>query len=582
MLSASGLTENAHKDQNPRKSSDSSSPPGYDAFKEHVQRDIELMQAEQLELTQQVASISTEHKRLKNEIFLSMQDNAEQVSQLIANASEERNETESVLDMWHVAVQEIDYLEKALAEKSSGKEFEERIEEIKAEYTKSLESLSEELAGTRIELRNLKSDLQKKSSLLEEKKEVIKNLSFELEKKENWIKDASLKERDMSSKIMSLGNILAESEKMLSEKNEVVVDLKKKFDDLLSTNEALKQHNVELKVQKEAAQKDAKENLLTTEKAVLEKQEAVYKEQQALKEIQLLKSSINQAAEQTASRFKSEIQSTEQRLTEKHKVLIKEIQALELENSEKQNAYEQAIREKKAVESELQSLYEKNAGGVQVSSSVSEDISRKLTEAERIKKEVELEAEALQTLLKDMKFSHQQGTQALQDECRRLKTRIQHLQTDFNDVLSERTQLADEVELLKKRYRKAEKELENVKSSHQNDVSLLEQKLQKKEHAYHLQLQMAEEQHKKTIAELQHLLDVQYDLSNKWKDEVQELTKKFESKIKDLYEDNIRLHQQNEEFSRVLQQKQAGFSVASYSSPFALDGSQMNAIYVNR
>lgn len=96
--------------------------------------------------------------------------------------------------------------------------------------------------------------------------------------------------------------LLSETESFLTSTKEEMAALKKKNGELSSLVSDLKEQNKNLRSEISTLEKDAKESLLTAQEAVLRRKEMSFREEQHLKDIEHLKSSVNIEAEKLAFR----------------------------------------------------------------------------------------------------------------------------------------------------------------------------------------------------------------------------------------------------------------------------------------
>ncbi|GFX42033.1 sodium channel and clathrin linker 1 [Trichonephila clavipes] len=529
---------------------------------EMLMEELNSFRTQQNELKFQISKLFEENKRLMNELKENIIAREQQISESGFGDIEQKYRAavaskNVAFEMWQEALKQLETQEelligkKSLVESERG-ESEKLIGQIKEEYVKGLNILSTEVTNYRNELASVTQELSSKAAELDECQKELKLLKDEVTKSRSVISDLSSQKSEMEEMIASLRTLLSETENFLSSTKEEMSIVKTENFELSSQVIDLKEQNKKLRSEMAVLEKDAKESLLTAQEAILKRKEMAYKEEQYLKEIEHLKISMGIEAEKVAFKYKSEIKEIQKESNEKIKSLMDEIQALHQENSDKQSLFEKAVREKHALETKIELLYSDNSSGLP--STVFDDLCKRLTMAERTCDEREFKIKSLETELSEVKSSKEQEVQCLLEENCTTKTRFQKLLEDFNQSSSDRIKLSDEITKVKKKCHDLEKELKRTKSTYSTEVSLLREESKQKQEAQSQQLLSSEEHYKKVCSELQKLLDAEFQISSKWKEEVDDLIVKSETKIKELCQTILNLQNQNRELIDVLGQ----------------------------
>ncbi|KAF8776921.1 Sodium channel and clathrin linker 1 like protein [Argiope bruennichi] len=518
---------------------------------------------QQTELRFQVSKLFEENKRLTNELKENIILREQQISETSFGDLERKLQAavaskNAALEMWQEALKQLEKQEeqligkKSLVESERG-ESEKLIQQIKEEYIKGLNILSVEVTNYRNELAKVNEELLSKTVEYDNCKDELKQLRDEVTQNRTIISDLSSQKSEMLETITSLRTLLSETEKFLSSTKEEMSVVKTENAELSSQVADLKEQNKKLRNEIIVVEKDAKESLLTAQEAILKKKEMAYREEQFMKEIEHLKQTMDIEAEKVAFKYKAELKEIQKQSNEKINSLMEEIQALHQENSDKQSLFEKASREKQALESKLELLYSENSSGLP--SSAFDDLCKRLTVAERSRDENEFKVKSLQIELAELRAAKEQEIHCLQEEDATSKSRLQKLLEDFNQSSLDRIKLNDEVTKLKKKCSDLEKELKKTKTATAAEVFRLREESQQKQDALNKQLHSSEEHYKNVCSELQQLLNSEFKISSKWKEEVDDLIVKSETKIKELCQTIANLQDQNKELMNALGQR---------------------------
>ncbi|GIY63574.1 sodium channel and clathrin linker 1 [Caerostris darwini] len=529
---------------------------------EMLMEELNSFRSQQSELKIQVSRLFEENRRLTNELKENIIAREQQLSETGFVELEQKFRAavaskDAALEMWQEALRQLEKQEELLIGKRSlveteRGESEKLVEQIKEEYVKGVNILSTEVTNYRSELTSATKELQSKSAELAKCKSELKFFRDEVTKNGEVILDLSSQKSAMEEKIASLQALLSETESFLSSTKQEMSVVKAEHLELTSQVSDLKEQNKKLRTEIAVLEKDAKESLLTAQEAILKRKEMAYREEQYAKEIEHLKLSMNIEAEKVAFKYKSEIKEVQKQSSEKIKSLMEEIQALHQENSDKQSLFEKAVREKQALESKLELLYSDNSPGL--ANSAFDDLCKRLTIAEKSRGENEFRVKSLEMELAELRTSKQHEIEGLQEENNASKARLQKVLEDFNQSSLDRIKLSDEMTKLKKKHYALEKELEKTKSAYAAEISLLREESQQKQDIFNKQLRSTDEHYKKVCNELQHLLDAEFQISSKWKEEVDDLIVKSETKIKELCQTIANLQNQNRELMNVIGQ----------------------------
>ncbi|XP_015907649.1 sodium channel and clathrin linker 1 [Parasteatoda tepidariorum] len=516
----------------------------------------ELESFRQNNLKEKILSLYQKNKILINELRestfrrdLSGNDN-ERLSLAIAAK-------ETAILLWQEAMQQLENLEEQLIGRRSlveteGKEFAIGIGQIKEQYQKGMMTLSAELSNFRSSLSDIKQKLENKSFELEEKKVEFKKIKEDFLSSQAELSVLSLKNVELQEKLSSLqqaldgkSNLLSITEKELDKVNSV-------NDELSSVAADLKEQNKKLKYDLSVLEKDAKESLFAAQEAILQKKEITYKEEQYIKDIEMLRSSGGIDVQRVELRCNQKIHEIQELNSERVKSLMAEIEELHNENGVKQSLFEKAEREKKALESKLELLSAETSNSFP--GTVLDDLCNRLVSAEKARDECELQVKSLQSDLDEMKSNKEQEAKRYAEEKNILKERLVNVSKEFHQFLSDKLKLNEELCSVQKKCQELEKELTFKRARQAQEITAVKSEADRTRESFDEMLHLVEQHYKTVCKELHTLLESQFKINKRWKTESEELISKFESKVIELCDTIAQLQYQNTELVAALQQ----------------------------
>ncbi|XP_054715430.1 sodium channel and clathrin linker 1-like [Uloborus diversus] len=529
---------------------------------EMLKQELSVFKSEQSKFRIQMSQLAAENKRLTGELKENVQMRLQHLTESDVGKLEQqlqsaRDSKDAAMKMWQEAIKELEKKDELLLGKKSivsmeRNEVEKQIHQMKEEYYRSLNVLSEELSLNRTEIAKCKKALDERTLELEDCRKIIGNTTAQINANKTLISNLSSASKQLETQNQSLKSLLNDAEKVIEESKNEISSVKKENWELNMTVSELKDQNKKLKSKISTLEKDAKESLLAAEEAVLQKKEIAFREELCLKEIEQLKNATDLDVEKVSLRFKAEIKEVQKQASEKIKSLMDEIQNLHRENGEKQSMFEKSLREKQALESKMELLYSENAVNAPFSNSAFDDMLKRLTMAEKSRDEFELKASSLDLTLQELKHSKDMEMQYLQEELKNTKDRLNNLLKDFNLTSTDRMKLCEEIGKLKKKSSELEKELKMVKSRHSNELAVMSENFKRKHQNVVEQLNSTEEHYKKLCAEMQNLLDSEFKISNQLKAEADSLICQSENKIKELCQNIAFLKHQNTQLVNML------------------------------
>ncbi|KAK3507641.1 hypothetical protein QTP70_031901, partial [Hemibagrus guttatus] len=317
-------------------------------------------------------------------------------------------EKERALQMWQVAAQELDRLQKLYQTtmrdehihtaqhqhtQSQISQLQQHAQKLQA-TNQTLESTNEELLKTiteqsteleelRHQLRQAKLDLRTATTKVDEMTKLMKSVQDQMQRTEEDAAEAHGREEASDRRLLQLQTALSQIEgrhvlKVASQEAESVrkkeVLWEKQVGELQSRCAVLEDDKFE-------AFQRLRDSLQLAEEAALQRDQVQLREKQRVEELERMKEGMKQLVEEAAVRTRKEMECVcvcndycvadgmecvecvrQQCNTQIHR-LTEELAALQLECSDKQSQLERAHRERKAVEEELEKVYREGRYG---------------------------------------------------------------------------------------------------------------------------------------------------------------------------------------------------------------------------
>ncbi|KAJ1569076.1 hypothetical protein HK096_004301, partial [Nowakowskiella sp. JEL0078] len=351
---------------------------------------------------------------------------------------------------------------------------------------------------------------------------------------------------------------IAEREKELLESVRVLeMDLdehKKKYSSVLRENETLKVENTELlrilqEMEKKRKVLEEKEvqfiiemqsHIEKAEDAKLERDKALLREEQGLREIQRLDDKMNESRIKFREKADNEIlrigweKSAKNQFQAEKRKFLEEITKLESSHANMQNQMERAIREKRSAENEL----------------------------EKLTRHLPIESERIDNLLEEMNAKLKDAERQRLDAIEKLERFNQKMTREHNRLEKEKEQIAIKGEEHYRRLRRAEREIEESKedlyksltklseaenlnrileenklqiiSQNEADLSKITIRYEGQTSELTSKLEHLSDAHARTCREMQQLLTEQRRTGDRWKDDSKKMTSDYESVISEL------------------------------------------------
>ncbi|NWV03223.1 SCLT1 protein, partial [Ptilonorhynchus violaceus] len=409
----------------------------------------------------------------------------------------------------------------------------EKIELTNQQFLETVTEQNVELEQLRKQLRQAKMDGQAANAKLEEMSRLSEKLHSELERKEEDRISAQERETASDKRLLQMQSSIKQLEIRLC------VTLQD-ADRLRTESAALEEKIIELQAKSanlESEKYDAvakvQDCIQLLEEANLEKSQALFREKQKEEEIKKMRDEMSQLAEDTAAKIRKAVDATKQQCNVQVSQLAEEVSALQMECGEKQSQIERAIREKRAVEEELEKIYKEDRGHDSDRRKL-EQLHHKYLLTEAAKDDLQLSLQTTQNKLKQLEMNSEEEKSRCQEAISKLQSILDSEREKSAFVSEQRLKLQQENEQLQKEMEDLRKLAVEAQQKAKIRISTMEHEHAMKEYGYEARLQEMEDTSLKSTAELRRLLAAQQKATNRWKEEMKNLTETTEARISKL------------------------------------------------
>ncbi|KAF4790027.1 Sodium channel and clathrin linker 1 [Turdus rufiventris] len=390
-----------------------------------------------------------------------------------------------------------------------------------------------ELEQLRKQLRQAKRDGQVANAKLEEMMALKEKLQSQLERKEEdrifaqekeTASDKRLQQMQSSIKQLEIRLCVAvqDAEQLRAEK----VALEEQIRELQAKAASLENETYD-------AVAKVQDCIQLLEEANLEKSQALFGEKQKEEEIKKLQEEMSQLAENTAARIRKEVETAKKQCNLQVSRLTEEVSALQMECGEKQSQIERAVREKRAVEEELEKIYREHREHESDSRKL-EQLHQKYLLAEAAKEDLQRSLQLTQNKLKQLEMNSEEEKSRCQEVICKLQSTLDSEREKSAFVSEQRLKLQQENEQLQNKMEGLRKLAVEAQQKAKIKISTMEHEHAVKEHGYEARLKEMEDTSHKSTAELRRLLAAQQKATNRWKEEIKNLTETTEARISKL------------------------------------------------
>ncbi|XP_060720718.1 sodium channel and clathrin linker 1 isoform X2 [Tachysurus vachellii] len=517
----------------------------YDRHIQQMEKQLKLYQRQMVDVRASLEQVVCENERLYAEQRLSVEKQLQTLSVdedaadtvTVTNLEEQVKcaveEKERAVQMWQVAAQELDRLQKLYQTTMR----DEHIHSAQHQHTQGqISQLQQHTQKLQVTNQNLESTN-------EELLKTITEQSIELEELRNHLRSALTREEDAAEahgreeasdrRLLQLQTALCQIEGRLKVAGQDVETMRKK--EVLWEKQVgeLQSRCAALEDEKFEAFQRLRDSLQLAEEAALQRDQAQLREKQRVEELERMKEGMKQLVEEAAVRTRKEVECVRQQCNTQIHRLTEELAALQLECSDKQSQLERAHRERKVVEEELEKVYREGRYGEADLRKV-EALHQRCLNAERIKDELEHTLNTTRSNMKKMEMELSEELLRCQEEVRRLQVALSSTRTECSSVSEERLSLQQENQQLHKDMDTLRKECVSAQRHNKLQVSRMQQEVCVKEQAVESKLREMEESHKHSTAELQRRLLAQQQNNKRYREESIQVTHKLQHTITSL------------------------------------------------
>ncbi|NWX36562.1 SCLT1 protein, partial [Notiomystis cincta] len=409
----------------------------------------------------------------------------------------------------------------------------EKIELTNQQFLTTVTEQNLELEQLRKQLRQAKRDGQTANARLEEMMTVKEKLQSQLERKEEDRISAQERETASDKRLQQMQSSIKQLEIRLCVTIQDAEQLRTEKVALEEQIRELQAKSASLESERYDAVAKVQDCIQLLEEANLEKSQALFEEKQKEEEIKKLKDEMSQLAENTAARIRKEVETAKKQCNLQVSRLTEEISALQMECGEKQSQIERAIREKRAVEEELEKIYREHREHESDSRRL-EQLHQKYLLAEAAKDDLQRSLQMTQSKLKQLEMDSEEEKSRCQEVICKLQSTLDSEREKSAFASEQRLKLQQENEQLQNEMEGLRKLAVEAQQKAKIKISTMEHEHAVKEHGYEARLKEMEDTSHKSTTELRRLLVAQQKATNRWKEEIKNLTETAEARISKL------------------------------------------------
>ncbi|XP_071489666.1 sodium channel and clathrin linker 1-like [Diadema antillarum] len=389
-----------------------------------------------------------------------------------------------------------------------------------------------ELSGLRDQLRTVKTDLRTTSIQLNDFTSMKNKLEDQLQSKDKELGEVRSRAQSAETRIPGLQDRVKEMEHQLELMGQEAQRLQGAKRELEDRVKALHQRCTDAETREYEATVQVRESIQMAENSLLEKDQALIREQQRAEEVKRLQEALGNLVNEAGRRTRQEVVGVRKQCNANMEKLMEEIQALETENAEKQAEIDRAIREKRAVEHELEQVYKE--GTATTGDQRLNELQNRVIALERLKDEATLRAQQLEKEIQRQERNHEEEKTRSLLVSDQLRDRLEKLSRECTSVSEEKLRLTEDMDALQKRMLGMRRERDEAERMSAKEILGLQQEMDLLRTEYAARLEGAEESGRQSSRELRQMLASQQRMSAKWKEECKVLGQKFEAKSKEL------------------------------------------------
>ncbi|KAM9818081.1 sodium channel and clathrin linker 1-like isoform 1-T2 [Syngnathus typhle] len=546
----------------------------YDRHIDEMSQKLQKYQVSMTDVKERLETVVQENERLHAELRESVEKQLQSPSNIsgvemstvekegvVENLQEQiklsEQERMQAMELWQTAALELDRLQefyqKSVTDKQSANAKEQQLKDqivvthqhtqqlqasnqelqlINQQLLKTVTEQSTEMEGLRSQLRITKSDLGTATTKVEEMNKQLQLVQHLLKRQEEELAEARSREEAAERQIQQLQLTISQKETRLKTTSQEADDVRGEQTMWEQMSGNLKARCATLEQEKYDALDKVRESLQMAEEAVLQKNEALLREQQMMEELEKTKTVIPQLIENAAVRTGKEVDNIRKQCNVELRRMAEKLSLLQLECAEKETQNERSKREKKALEEELAKVVKE--GRAEPELGKFDVLHQRCLTAERMKDEISITLQSTQSKLKKIELGYNEELSRSQEEVQRLKGSLAAAREDCVKISDERLQLQQENFQIRREMDELRKASMLVQKKAKQQVSQMEQEYSLKEKSLSAQMSDLEESSRNSSADLMRLLTAQNKSIQRLKDEGKNMAQAFEIKMKNL------------------------------------------------
>ncbi|XP_046699266.1 sodium channel and clathrin linker 1 isoform X3 [Silurus meridionalis] len=565
----------------------------YDRHMQQMEKQLKLYQRQMVDVRASLEQVVRENERLYEEQRLSVEKQLQSLSvdedaavdaDIIHNLEEQVKcaveEKERVVQMWRVAAQELDRLQKLYQTSmrdghihtAQHKHTQNQVAQLQhhaqnlqatnqnleltnEQLLKTVTEQTSELEELQNQLRQVKLDLRTATAKVDEMTKLLKKFQNQMQHTEEDAAEAHVREEASDRRLLQLQTTLSQIEGRLKVASQEAESVRRKEVVWEKQVGELQSRCATLQDEKFQAFQKLRDSLQLAEESSLQRDQAQLREKQRVEELERMKEGMKQLVEEAAIRTRKEVECVRQQCNTQINRLTEELAALQLECSDKQSQLERAHRERKVVEEELEKVYREGRYGVADGRKM-EALHQRCLNAERIKDELEHTLNTTHSNMKKMELELGEELLRCQEEVRRLQVALSNTRTECSSVCEERLSLQQENQQLHRDMDTLHKECVSAQRHAKLQVSRMQQEVCVRKQAVESKLREMEERNKQSTAELQRRLQAQQHNNTRYREESVQLTHTLQHTLTSLRAEMSRQKQQCHDLENNLQSAQ--------------------------
>lgn len=527
-----------------------------------IQQQLKQCQSEQDTLRVKLESVIQENQSLSEQLHSEIKRNSSSVNYMKSLDSNVKlqldaaiQERDSAVGMWQTSLQLVSALETELKDYRDNSHLTtavQKVNEVRAEYSRAISLLEEKLAAATTRLTKEKAARELAEGRIEQLENDCKLLSERYDKRCADLDEALIGKQLSLKKVEELEKKYSDAIADSKEAKIACADLEAALDRSIARLEEVLSREAE-------AREKVDEALQIVDVALIDRDNALKEAAEASEEVQKLQANLNELIKEAGCEVSAEAEQIKEQFNNRIKNLLLDMRRLHSENKSKNAQIQKLKSDLLSMEAELQRSKRELDTAVKDRSSLSA-LDRKLEGLFRTQElaggdtlRADLEIEHLRTEI----IKHTQSNELLQRQHlldrHILEEQLIMLQSELEKSSQIIAEYSEKIETLSSLLQQKEQDimmmkntfLPNIQSQYIDSRCPYEAGCKFSDYG-------CRDGHK-LYNELQIQLDCQRDLANKWKSEVNVITSRFQSRLRELHSEALTLRRENREIHNLLQ-----------------------------